>query len=184
MPRKIVDPIRESLSPAPETMRRSRERLSLRGELVLAALPTATVLAVLALVHAVTAQRLLTASLASSAFLIYLDPEHGANRVRALVVSQLLAVALGWTMYAAIGAGYAATAIALVGTILGMVLADAVHPPAVATAMSFSMRTGDVSNVVLFLLALGITVVLIVLQRGALWMLTRARGRTPSDPAA
>jgi len=50
-----------------------------------------------------------------------------------------------------------------------------VHPPAVATAMSFALRTGSVSNVVLFLLALGITVVLIVLQRAATWALIRFR---------
>ena len=132
-------------------------------------------LGVLALVHALTRQPLLTASLAASAFLIYLDPEHGANRVEALIVSQTLAVALGWGAYAIFGPGYLATAVALVGTIFGMVAMDLVHPPAVATAMSFALRTGSVSNVVLFLLALGITVVLIVLQRAATWALIRFR---------
>ena len=164
-----------SLAPSPASLRRSRARLSLGSELALAALPTATVLGVLALVHALTRQPLLTASLAASAFLIYLDPEHGANRVEALIVSQTLAVALGWGAYAIFGPGYLATAVALVGTIFGMVAMDLVHPPAVATAMSFALRTGSVSNVVLFLLALGITVVLIVLQRAATWALIRFR---------
>lgn len=164
-----------SLAPSPISLRRSRARLSLRGELALAALPTATVLGVLAVVHALTQQPLLTASLAASAFLIYLDPEHGANRVEALVVSQTLAVALGWGAYAIFGPGYLATAVALVGTIFGMVAMDLVHPPAVATAMSFALRSGTVSNVVLFLLALGITVILIVLQRAATWALIRFR---------
>ncbi len=46
-----------------------RRRLNLRGEFALALLPTATVLAVLALVEALSRQRLLFASLAASAFL-------------------------------------------------------------------------------------------------------------------
>ena len=166
---------RESLRPSPPTLRRERERLPLRGELALAALPTLTVLGVLAVTEALTAQRLLFASLASSAFLIYLDPEHGTNRVRALVVSQLLASVLGWAAYAALGSGYSAAALALVGTILAMVLLDVVHPPAVSTAMSFALRAGDASNLALFVLALGITVVLVGLQRAAVWALVRFR---------
>lgn len=154
-------------------LRRQRERLPLAGELALAALPTATVLGVLALVEALTTQRLLFASLASSAFLIYLDPEHGTNRVRALVVSQLLAAVLGWGTFAAFGAGYAAAAVALVGTIVGMIVLDVLHPPAVATAMSFALRAGDATNLALFVLALGITVVLVGMQRAAVWAVIR-----------
>jgi hypothetical protein len=60
----------------------ARRRLGWRGELALVALPTVTVLVVLALVEALARQRLLFASLASSAFLIYLDPTHPTNRVR------------------------------------------------------------------------------------------------------
>lgn len=169
------NPDRESLTPSSSVLRRSRERLSLGGELTLAALPTLTVLGMLALVHVLTTQRVLFTSLASSAFLIYLDPEHGTNRMRALIVSQLLAVTLGWIAYTTLGGGYAATAVALVGTILGMVLLDVVHPPAAGTAMSFALRTGDVSNVVIFALALGITAVLIVMQRTATWVILRFR---------
>jgi CBS-domain-containing membrane protein len=179
---------RESLEPSSVALRRQRQRLPLQGELALAALPTATVLGVLALVEALTTQRLLFASLASSAFLIYLDPEHGANRVRALVFSQGLAATLGWLGFVSLDAGYAAAALALVGTILGMVLLDVVHPPAVATAMSFALRAGEASNLVLFGLALGITVVLIGLQRVAVWTLVRFRrrpaGRAPTDGRA
>ncbi len=53
-------------------------------------------LGVFALVEVLSQQRLLFASLASSAFLIYLDPQHGVNSVRTLVVSQLLAVLSGF----------------------------------------------------------------------------------------
>ena len=185
-------PARESLEPSSAGLRRQRRRLPLQGELALAALPTLTVLGVLALVEALTAQRLLFASLASSAFLIYLDPEHGTNRVKALVLSQSLAAGLGWIGYVALGGGYGGAAMALVGTILGMVLLDVVHPPAVATAMSFALRAGEASNLVLFALALAITVVLIGLQRAAVWTLLRFRapsvaperlGRTASHGA-
>jgi small-conductance mechanosensitive channel len=61
-----------------------------------------------------------------------------------------------------IGIGYGG-ALALVGTILGMILLDVVHPPAVATAMSFALRAEEASNLVLFALARAITVLLIVL---------------------
>lgn len=170
-------PIAESARPSPPELRGARRRLSLRHELALAALPTVTVLLMLALVEALTEQRLLFASLASSAFLIYLDPEHGANRVPAIVTSQLLGAGIGWLMYVALGAGYSAAGIALVATIFSMILLDMVHPPAVATAMSFALRAGDASNVVLFALALGITALLVVLQRLAVWAVVRLRPR-------
>jgi CBS-domain-containing membrane protein len=160
---------------SPTPIRRIRERLSIWGELALAALPTITVLVMLALVDALHEEQLLFASLASSAFLIYLDPEHGMNRAPALVVSQLLAAGFGWVAYAALGAGFLSAGAALVATILVMVSFDVVHPPAVGTAMSFALRAGKISNVGLFALALGITVVLVVLQRAATWVMIRAR---------
>lgn len=179
--KRVAPSGRESITPSSAALQRQRRRLTLRGELTLAVLPTATVLGVLALLEAVTAQRLLFASLASSAFLIYLDPEHGTNRVRSLVVSQLLGASLGWAAYALIGTGYVSAAVALVATIVEMIVLDVVHPPAVSTAMSFALRAGDASNLALFLLALGITVALVVLQRGALWVLVRYRH--PPHPA-
>jgi CBS-domain-containing membrane protein len=169
--------------PVPTSLRQSRPRLSLRGELVLAALPTATVLAMLALVHTLSAQPLLTASLGASAFLIYLDPEHVANRIEALIVSQLLALVLGWGTYALFGGGYLAAALALVGTIFGMVVMNLVHPPAIPTALVFALRTGNASNVVLFVVALGITLVLIALQRAATWIVARMERRVRSTPS-
>lgn len=164
---------RESLEPSPKALRHARRRLSLRAELTLAALPTATILGMLALIEALTEQRLLFASLTSSAFLIYLDPEHGANRLRVLVGSHVLAAAAGWGGFALLGGGYMSAGVALVVTIFIMIAADVVHPPAVATAMSFALRAGDVSNLVLFFLALTIMAVLVVLQRVAVWTIAR-----------
>ena len=85
----------ESLKPVEGSNRSLRWRLGLKGELILALLPTLVVLSVFALVEAFTRQRLLFASLASSAFLIYLDPQHGTNSMRTLVLSQMLAALLG-----------------------------------------------------------------------------------------
>ena len=176
----------DSLEPGSAAARARRRRLPLSGEFALAVLPTATVLAVLALVEAVTQQRLLFASLASSAFLIYLDPEHGTNRVRTLVVAQSLAALSGAALHVAIGPSYVAAGGAMVVTIGLMIALDAMHPPAVATAMAFGLRAEDASNVALFGLALAITAVLVLLQRAALWTLTRLarRGRTVHDGGA
>lgn len=167
----------ESLSAGPGEVRQARRRFGIRGELALAFLPTVTVLLVLALVEALSRQRLLFASLASSAFLIYLDPEHGTNRVRTLVVSQLAAALIGAGAYALLGPGYLAGGGAMVATIVLMIVLDAVHPPAVSTALGFALRTAGPSNVALFGLALGVTALLVVLQRAAVWGLARARRR-------
>lgn len=164
---------RESLKPVEGANRSLRKRLTVRQELALAALPTATVLLVLLLVEILAEQRLLFASLASSAFLIYLDPQHGMNTVRTLLVAQLSAAVLGLAAFVLFGGGYTAGALAMVAVILLMILADAVHPPAVSTALSFALRAGDESNVALFGLAVGITALLVGLQRSAVWMMAR-----------
>ena len=168
---------KESLKPVEGASRSIRRRLHLRGELMLAALPTATVLLVLLMVEVLSEQRLLFASLASSAFLIYLDPQHGMNSVRSLVMAQMGAALLGVGTFFLLGPGYDAAAAAMVLTILLMILSDAVHPPAVSTALSFALRAGDESNVLLFALAVGITAVLVLLERVALWMLAHYGSR-------
>lgn len=166
---------RSSLKPLQGANRSLRRRLNLKGEFILALLPTVTVLGVLGLVEALSQQRLLFASLASSAFLIYLDPEHGTNSVRTLTISQTIAATTGWIAYLAFGAGYLSAGSAMVVTIVLMILLDAVHLPAVATSLSFALRAGKASNLVLFGLALGITVMLVVSERVALWLLAHHR---------
>lgn len=59
---------RSSLKPVKGANRALRQRLNLRGEFTLALAPTIMVLLVLALIEALSRQRLLFASLASSAF--------------------------------------------------------------------------------------------------------------------
>lgn len=165
----------DSLQPGTAARRSLRQRLRLRDELLLAFVPTATVLIVFAVVEALSDQRLLFASLASSAFLIYLDPEHGTNRVRTLAVSQICAAVLGFIAFAVIGPSYAAGAAAMVATIGLMIVVDAVHPPAVATALAFAFRTGDERNLVLFALAVGLVVVLVLTEAATLAVLARLR---------
>ncbi len=164
---------RKSLKPIEGANRALRRRLHLRGELALAIAPTAVVLAVLALVEALSQQRLLFASLSSSAFLIYLDPQHGTNSVRTLLISQLMAAGLGFITYTTVGSGYLSGGLAMVITIVLMIVLDVVHPPAVATSLSFALRSGNESNLLLFGLAVGITATLVMLEKVSLWVLTR-----------
>ncbi|HEY2588996.1 MAG TPA: HPP family protein [Tepidisphaeraceae bacterium] len=158
---------------ATEPESQPRRRMSISDELLLALLPTATVLAMIALIESLGRHHLLCASLASSAFLIYLDPEHQTNAVRTLILSQMTAAGVGWTMWLALGPGYAATGIAMSLAILLMILLNAVHPPAVSTALAFAMHVDQSSSVTLFGLAVGITAVLVLLQRAVLWLVAR-----------
>ena len=170
-----IDRGRESLEPLAAADRpgagRARRRLDLKGELLLALLPTPTVLGVLGLLEVFSRQRLLFASLASSAFLSYLDSHHGGNAVRTLVPSHLLAATAGLVAYLAIGHGYAAAGTAMVATFFPMVVLDLVHPPAVSTSLTFALRTGAESEAHLFALAPGMTAALVVMQRVAVWLL-------------
>ena len=150
-----------------------RYRLGLKGEFALAAAPTATILLVLAFVEVLSRQRLLFASLASSAFLIYLDPQHGTNTVRTLIISQSMAAIIGWIIYSIFDSGFLSGGIAMVLTILLMIVLDAVHPPAVSTSLSFALKAGNENNLVLFGLAVGMTAALVGLERSALWILAR-----------
>lgn len=165
----------KSLQPVEGARRPPRRRLGLKAEFLLALLPTVTVLLVLGFVELLTSHRLLFASLASSAFLIYLDPEHGMNSVRTLVGAQLLAAGIGWTSHVLLGSGYVSGGASMVVMIALMILLDVVHPPAVATALSFALRAGDASNLLIFALAVGVTAILVVLERLTLWMLRRLR---------
>ncbi|MBE9011248.1 HPP family protein [Pseudanabaenaceae cyanobacterium LEGE 13415] len=164
---------RESLKPIEGANRSLRRRLGLKGELLLATAPTVVVLGVLALVEALSRQRLLFASLAASAFLIYLDPQHGTNSVRTLVSAQIMAAILGWLTFTLFGAGYVAAGSAMIITIVLMIVLDIMHPPAVATSLSFALRAGNDNNLILFGLAVGITAVLVGLERFALWLIAR-----------
>lgn len=154
-----------------------RRRLGTKGQLALALLPTCTVLAMLALIEHLGHQRLLFAPLASSAFLIYLDPHHGANRTRALAGSQFLASLIGMGAQHIFGAGYSAAAGAMIVTIVALVTLDMVHPPAVSTTLTFAFRNAAENEFALFGIAVLMVVVLVALQRASVWLLSRSLAR-------
>ena len=152
----------------------SRPRLGWRRELLLALLPTITVLGLLWLLKALSNQQLLFASLASSCFLIYLDPSHPANSDRTLFISQLSAALLGYGFHAWLGPGYLSAALALLSIIAVMILTNTMHPPAVATALNFAFRAGTgEGNLALFGLAVGLVLVLLAVQRGSAYLVRR-----------
>ncbi len=155
-----------------------RPRLSTRQELLLAVLPTIVVLGMLAGVEVFSRQRLLFASLASSAFLIYLDPDHPANAMRTVTLAQGAAALLGFGAFWLLGAGYLAAGVAMVLTIVLTVSLDAMHPPAVATALTFAFRASPASSLSLFALSMLLIAVLVVLQRASSWLVRRYRAAT------
>lgn len=169
---------RESLQPVEGANRALRQRLNLKGELALATLPTLTVLVVFFLVDVISTQRLLFASLASSAFLIYLDPQHGTNTTRTLVIGHMLAALLGWGAYLLLGPGYLSGGLAMMTTIFVTILIDAVHPPAISTSLIFAFRAGTASNLLLFGLAVSVTAILVVLEQLVLRLLNRFSATT------
>jgi CBS-domain-containing membrane protein len=172
-PAPELESARKSLQPIPGADRALRRRLSLKDEFLLATLPTVVVLVVLATVESLSQQRVLFASLASSAFLIYLDPQHESNSMRSLVLSHLTAALVGAATEALLGAGYMAAGAAMVVTIVLIIAIDAVHPPAIGTALSFAFRPNDVRALSLFVLCLLIIAVLVALQRSMLFVLSR-----------
>jgi CBS-domain-containing membrane protein len=150
-----------------------RHRLSLKQEMLLAIAPTLTLLIVMAFVEVLSRQRLLFSSLAVSAFLIYLNPYDESNTARSLILSQLMAGMIGLLANLVLGAGYSAAAVAMVLTIVLMIILDAVHPPAVATSLSFAFLAGSQDNLFLFSLAVGAIALLVRLERLALRILAR-----------
>lgn len=148
-------------------------RGGVKGELALALPPTLTVLGVLVLVQALAGRRVLFASLASSAFLIYRDPEHRMNSIRVMVTAQLVGAAVGVACALLLTPGYTAGGVAMVATIVLLILLDTVHPPAIATALGFAFSAGQGGVVGIFLVALGIVAALVLLQRLALWTVRR-----------
>lgn len=160
------------------TLRVGRPRLGAGAELALAALPTITVLVVFAVVESFSRQRLLFASLASSAFLIYVDPQHAINQTKTLAIAQLGAAVIGFVALSLLGPGYPAAAVAMVTTIAVLVSVDLVHPPAISTCLAFAFKGTDESNLLLFALAVGMVVMLVLVERGTLWMLARVTRKT------
>jgi CBS-domain-containing membrane protein len=142
-------------------------------DLALAVPPTLIVLAATFLIEELRHERVLFASLASSAFLIYRAPNHPMNDVRVMVTAHLVGVTLGFGAATVIGAGYLAGAAAMIATIVILVVLKAVHPPAISTALGFAFFERKDQSAGLFLVALVMLATLVLLQRAAVWALRR-----------
>ncbi len=156
-----------------------RKRYDLKTEISLALLPTIIMAAVLFLLEIYSKQHLLFASLASSAFLIYLDPEHPTNSIYTLALAQTSAALIGIGVIKLIGPGYTSAMLAMVISIGFMVLLNVMHPPAVSTALTFAFETGKTFS--LFLIALGLLLVLVILQKVSVWMINRKFPKNLTD---
>ena len=70
-------------------------------------------------------------------------------------------------------------------TIIGlMIVLNAVHPPAVSTALSFAFQGQDDNNLLLFGAAVGLVLLLVALQRGSVWLLRRLTRQSATAAAA
>lgn len=154
-----------------------RKRYNLKTEISLALLPTVTMGIVLFLLEMYSQQHLLFASLASSAFLIYLDPQHPTNSIYTLAIAQTSAALIGIGVIKLIGPGYTSAMLAMVLAIFFMVLLNVMHPPAVSTALTFAFATGK--TMPLFLIALGLLIVLVIIQKVSVWIINR---KVPANP--
>ena len=154
-----------------------RKRYNLKTEILLALLPTAIMSLVLFFLEAYSKQHLLFASLASSAFLVYLDPEHPTNSVLTLIISQVSAALIGIGVLKVFGPGYTSAMLAMIIAIAFMVLTKRMHPPAVSTALAFAFTTGK--TLPLFMIAVGILVILVILQKISVWLIKKDKPKNP-----
>lgn len=148
-------------------------RGGLRGELALAIPPTLVVIAAIFLIEGITRQKLLFASLAASAFLIYYDPMHRMNTIRVMITAQIIGFVVGIGASMLLGSGYVAGAVAMAITIFLLIVLDIVHPPAISTALAFAFVATKDKVLLLFLVAIVMISILAILQRTALFTLRR-----------
>ncbi len=92
-------------------------------------------------------------------------------------MAQVSAAFIGFGVLKLIGPGYTSALLAMIVSITFMVLLNVMHPPAVSTALSFAFVTGQALP--LFMIALGILIVLIVVQKFSVWLINR---NVPKDP--
>ena len=149
-------------------------RFDIKTEIALAVMPATIIIAVLLLLEAFSKQQLLFSSLASSAFLIYLEPKHPTNSIRTLAIAQLSAAIIGYLMYLLLGPGYFSAAASMIIAIAVMIVTHAMHPPAVSSALIFAFQPTRINTLMMFFFAVLLLVILIVLQRASLWIIKKS----------
>ena len=152
---------------------RAPRRGGIKGELALAALPTLTVIGIFLALKVFSRQTFLFASLASSAFLIYQDPENGMNEAKVMIPAHVTAALVGFGTFLVFGEGYLSGAVAMGLTITVLILLGIVHPPAVSTSLIFAFRVQQAKTLLIFVLALALVAVLYIVQRVAVALLHR-----------
>ncbi len=152
-------------------------RYDLQTDVLLALMPASVMVGVLLLLNLFGKQEVLFSSLASSTFLIYLDPQHPANSVRTLIIAQLSAAAISYLVYIVIRAGYTSAAISMIIAIAVMIIAKAMHPPAVSTALVFAFQQTKPNTLLMFFFAVCLLVILIILQRASLWLIKQSENK-------
>jgi CBS-domain-containing membrane protein len=157
-----------------KTSQRSHLVLSLRHQFRLAIMPTAVVLLMVPCLQAFSEQCLIFASLASSAFLVYLDPEHPTNQMRTFLIAQGSAALFGFGSVSFLGTGFLASGVATVLTILLIITLDAMHPPAMSTALSFAFHTNSLKTLAIFGLSMVVIASLAALQKAAFRLVQKA----------
>lgn len=89
------------------------------------------------------------------------------------MLSQVGAATLGLICFQTLGPGYLSGGTAMVLAIGMIILTDSMHPPAVSSALSFGLKSGDESNLLLFCMAVSLTAALVIIQCTVLWLLRR-----------
>ena len=89
----------------------------------------------------------------------------------------MAATLIGLAVHVLLGPGYLAGGVSMLLTITLMILLDAVHPPAVSTALAFAFRAGQNSTLLVFALAVGVTVTLLGIERVTVWRLAVLKRR-------
>ena len=152
-------------------------RYDLQTDVLLALMPASVMEGVLLLLNLFGKQEALFSSLASNAFLIYLNPQHPANSVRTLIIAQLSAAAIGYLVYIVMGAGYTTAAISMIIAIAVMIIAKAMHPPAVSTALVFAFQHTKPNTLLMFFFTVCLLVILVVLQSVSVWLIKRSENK-------
>ena len=148
-------------------------RFDVKTETILALMPAIMIMSVLMLLETFSKQQLLFSSLASSAFLIYLDPKHPTNSLRTLTIAQVSAALIGYIVFLILGAGYLSAAVSMVLAVTLMILLNAMHPPAVSSALIFAFQYTEPNTLLLFTFAVFLLVMLVILQRVSLWLVKK-----------
>lgn len=165
------------ISSTSSTSKNILRRYNLQTDILLAIMPATVMVGVLLLLNIFGRQDVLFSSLASSAFLIYLDPQHPTNSIRTLIIAQLSAAAIGYLVYVVMGAGYPSAAISMIIAIAVMIFAKAMHPPAVSTALVFAFQHTKPNTLLMFFFAVCLLVILVVLQSVSLWLIKRSENK-------